>query len=172
MVGKRMSVLLAAAIVSTSACQTDRVSGPEAITPNLAAQSGGVETNVSIPITLGVFVPCANGGSGEVIVVSGFLHYLFNVTIDARGGFHVKQHNQPQGLSGVGLTTCDKYQGTGVTQYSENLSPGVTYSYVNNFRMIGQGPGNNYLVHENYHVTINANGELTTTHDNISIECK
>ena len=74
-----------------------------------------------------------------MIVVSGFLHYLFNVTIDARGGFHVKQHNQPQGLSGVGLTTCDKYQGTGVTQYSENLSPGVTYSYVNNFRMFGQG---------------------------------
>jgi hypothetical protein len=43
---------------------------------------------------------------------------------------------------------------------------------VNNFRIIGQGPGNNYLVHEVFHVTINANGEVTAYVDNFSIECK
>ena len=36
--------------------------------------------------------------------------------------------------------------------------------------IIGQGPGNNYLVHETGIITVNANGATTTDIDNISIE--
>jgi hypothetical protein len=43
---------------------------------------------------------------------------------------------------------------------------------VNNFRIIGQGKGNNFLVHENLHLTINANGVATAVHDNFSIDCR
>lgn len=43
---------------------------------------------------------------------------------------------------------------------------------INHFRMVGQGPGNNYEVHENSHVTVNANGDFTASHDNLSITCK
>jgi len=43
---------------------------------------------------------------------------------------------------------------------------------VNNFYMIGQGPGNNFKVHETYHYTIDANGELTAFVDNFSVTCK
>jgi hypothetical protein len=45
-------------------------------------------------------------------------------------------------------------------------------TFVNNFRIIGQGPGNNFVLHENFHLTINANGEVTTVHDNFSADCK
>jgi len=131
-----------------------------------------VETNVSIPFGLAPFVPCANGGLGEVILMSGNLHILINVTTDAAGGFHVKQHFQPQGLTGTGLVTGAKYQGTGVTQSSQNMTAGQTYTFINNFRMIGQGKGNNLLVHQNFHQTINANGEVTSLHNNSSVECR
>jgi hypothetical protein len=43
---------------------------------------------------------------------------------------------------------------------------------VNNFRIIGQGRGNNFLVHENVHLTITANGDVGTAHDNFGVECK
>jgi hypothetical protein len=43
---------------------------------------------------------------------------------------------------------------------------------VNNFRIIGQGPGNNYLVHETEHIIFNANGTLTVFHDNFSAACR
>jgi hypothetical protein len=119
-----------------------------------------------------VFVPCADGGAGELVEFEGNLHVLIAETADNKGGFHVKMHFQPQGLSGVGLSTGDSYQATGVTQDHLNLKAGVTYTYVNNFRMIGQGPGNNFLVHDTYHVTVNANGELTVEHINSSVECK
>ena len=130
-------------------------------------------TNEQIPTTLFAFVPCANGGAGEVIEVSGDLHVLSHVTISNSGNFHAKVHFQPMGISGFGLTTGDKYQATGVTQetFNDNQLP-FTDTYINNFRMIGQGPGNNFMVHQTIHITINANGEVTSEVVNEKISCK
>ena len=128
--------------------------------------------NVQIPFDLIVFVPCAAGGAGEDVALSGTLHVLFHTTIDNSGGFHTKFHFQPQGISGMGLTTGDKYQATGETQGTDNGKVGFESTFVNNFKIIGQGPGNNFLVHENFHITVNANGEVTASVDNFSVECK
>jgi len=43
---------------------------------------------------------------------------------------------------------------------------------VNNFYMIGQEPNNNFKVHETFHFTINANGEVTAFADNFSVTCQ
>jgi hypothetical protein len=128
--------------------------------------------NVRVPFETIVFVPCAAGGIGEEVYLSGSLHLLFRTTFDNRGGFHSKFHAQPQGLSGIGLTTGDKYQGTGVTQDNFNGRVGSTYTFVNNFWIIGQGSGNNLQIHENLHITVNANGEVTVFVDNFRVECK
>jgi hypothetical protein len=136
------------------------------------AQATTVTTNEQVPITLFAFVPCANDGAGELVELTGTLHLLSHVTIDAQGGLHVKQHAQPQGVSGIGLTTGDRYQGTGVTQSQFNATAAVEETFINNFRIIGQGPDNNFLVHSTFHVTVNANGEVTTVVDNFSIECR
>jgi hypothetical protein len=117
-------------------------------------------------------VPCANGGAGEEVALSGTLHDLFHITFDGSGGFHLKFHDNPQGLSGTGLTTGDKYQATGVTQSQFTGKVGSEETFINNFRIIGQGTGNNFLLHENYHVTVNANGTLTAFVDNFRLECK
>ena len=50
--------------------------------------------------------------------------------------------------------------------------PPFESSFVNNFKIVGQGPGNNYLVHENFHVTVSTNGDVTALHDNLTIDCK
>jgi hypothetical protein len=44
-------------------------------------------------------------------------------------------------------------------------------TYVNNFRIIGAGPGNNYSVHQTLHITVNANGVVTTEHGRADIDC-
>ncbi len=125
-----------------------------------------------IPIELFVFVPCANGGSGELVYLAGSLHVLYHITLNDRGGYHAKSLAEPQGVSGVGLTTGDRYVGTGVTQDQFNGTVGYEFTYINNFRIIGQGKGNNFLVHETYHVTVNANGEVTAYVDNFSVGCR
>ena len=49
-------------------------------------------------------------------------------------------------------------------QYSE--------SFNNNFRIIGEGPGNDLLIHEVAHITINANGRVRVFFDRLSADCK
>jgi hypothetical protein len=133
-----------------------------------------VVTNTSFPITLDVFVPCANGGAGETIEVSGNLHDMFSVTIDSNGGIHVSQQDNPQGVGGVGLTTGDKYRATGVTRsdFSTTSSGVFQFTFINRFDMVGQGPGNNFSVHETEHVTVLPDGTVTVFFDNFSVTCK
>jgi hypothetical protein len=119
-----------------------------------------------------VNIPCAMGGAGEDVLLSGYLHVLTHTTLDGNGGFHAKEHFQPQGISGIGQTSGDKYQATGVTQRSFNGKVGFEETHVNNFRIIGQGPGNNYLIHSTIHTTVNANGVVTSVVHNIRADCK
>jgi hypothetical protein len=139
------------------------------ITPANAA----VQVNDTTVISLTVFIPCAAGGAGEVVDLNGPLHTLISFTINGSnvsGYFHF----QPQGISGTGETTGVKYQATGITQesFKNSLQNGqANFTFVNNFRIIGQGPGNNFLVHETLHFTVNADGTLTVFHDNFSISC-
>jgi hypothetical protein len=171
---KRLTILLPAALLFGLGCESPptAVSAGRSGTPNFSAITSG--SNTIVQVELFVFVPCANGGAGEVIDVSGPLHIVMTTIISDAGNFHAKFHFQPQGISGFGLVTGDKYQATGVTQEEfsiEGVLP-ITETFVNNFRMIGQGPGNNFLVHENFHITIDANGVLSAFQDNFSIECK
>ena len=133
-----------------------------------------VEENDTTDIKLSIFIPCAAGGAGEVVDLAGPLHTLVSFTINgnnASGFFHF----QPQGITGAGETTGGKYQATGVTEesFKSSLQNGqANLTFVNNFRIIGQGPGNNYLVHETLHITMNAGGTVTVSHDNFTVDCK
>ena len=124
--------------------------------------------NGKVPIDFVVFIP----STGHLVELSGNLHEVIEETVDSSGGIHIKEHFQPQGLSGVDLTDGTKYQATGVTQDQETFSAnGATeFSFVNNFKIIGQGPENNFTVHETTHFTFNANGVLTATVDNLKID--
>lgn len=140
----------------------------------IVSAKAAVEVNDRTDLSLAVFVPCAAGGAGEVVDLTGPLHTLISFTINGNNvsGFF---HFQPQGISGTGETTGAKYQATGVTQesFKNSLQNGqANETFINNFRIIGQGPGNNFLVHETLHFTINAEGTVTVSHDNFSVDCK
>jgi hypothetical protein len=118
------------------------------------------------------WVPCAADGAGEYVIISGILHDMYHFTMDDTGGYHLVLHSQPMGVKGVGETTGDIYQGTGVYQDVYNGVVGETGTLIDVYQMIGQGPGNNFKVHETLHVTVNANGELITDIANFTVECK
>jgi hypothetical protein len=48
----------------------------------------------------------------------------------------------------------------------------ITETFVNNFRIIGDGTGNNLLVHSTFHITVNAAGVLTAFVDGFRSECR
>ncbi len=158
---------LAGCSSSPTGPSTDATAG---IAPDLRATS--FTENQKDPLDFSALIPCAAGGVGEIVDFSGTLHVLLHVTVNGTK-VTIKQHFQPQGVKGIGETTGDVYNATGVTQdVSRSGTVGFTETFVNNFKLIGPGPGNNLLVHENLHITVNANGTLTVLKDHVTVTCK
>jgi hypothetical protein len=162
-------ILGVAALLAAAACQEQPVTAPARAMPRFDAVAA--TASLQVPFALDVFIPCVP----EDANLSGTLHALLHLTLDAGGGFHGVVHFQPMGVSGVGLTTGLKYQATGVTETTESFaSSGAPFdsTSVDNFRIVGQGPGNNVLVHALTHYTVTANGDLTAAVLQASAECK
>lgn len=140
----------------------------------VTAAQAEVVVNDKQTMPFAIFVPCANGGAGEVVSGTIDQHNVISFTINDNN-VSGKFHSQAQGGDLTGETTGDKYQATGGGQFRFNDSlqnDQFNQAFVINFRIIGPGPGNNFLVHQNGHVTINANGDVTVVHSSFSIDCK
>jgi hypothetical protein len=153
---KKVAVLAAVAAVALA-------------TANLA--QAAVSSNVSAPLATSTFVPCANGGAGEVVNLTGSLHILATVTVDSAGGVHGTLLFNPQDVSGVGSVSGVAYKGTGATLSAFTGRVGAVSTLVNNFRIIGAGGAANLQVHENVAVVVNANSTVTTSVDHVSVTC-
>ena len=139
------------------------------------SQATTLTTNIQIPINIALFVPCAAGGAGETVTVAGTLHILDIVTIDAAAGsIRLEEHFNPTGVVGTGLTTGDKYRGTGITRSSFHVTPAGTFEFthINRFNVIGQGRASNFTIRETVHTTVLADGTATSTVGNFTTVCK
>ncbi len=164
---KRFAFLPVLVLAVVAACQDAQMPTAGATPP---APSLALDHNAhAIPFAMSVFVPCA----GEVVQLTGELHDTYLLTINGNN-VTMKFHTNPTGVVGTGMITGDKYQATGVTQ---GLNRGsfvnglIEFVYIDNFRVIGQGTGNNFLVHVTQHVTVTPNGVLTGEVLNSSIQC-
>jgi hypothetical protein len=154
---KRILVLLAIATVGVAASVT-------------AAQAE-VVSNETVSYAYSGFVPCANGGAGELLTGRIDVHNLITSTVNGNVDSWQFQF-QPRG-SLVGRITGDMYQLTGVTRgtYTDSVQSGeYTLTYVNSYQLIGPGPGNNLHVREIAHLTLDGD-DVVVQHDDFSIEC-
>ena len=135
------------------------------------AAQAGVSTNETVSYAWSGWVPCANGGAGELLTGRIDVHNL--VTSTDNGNVYSWQFQfQPRG-SLVGRVTGDTYQLTGVSRgsYTNSLQSGeYVLSYVNRYQLIGPGSGNNLVVRETAHMTIDGD-DLVVQHDDLVIEC-
>jgi hypothetical protein len=137
-----------------------------------SAQATTTTNNFQTSIDIVAFVPCAAGGEGEYVFFSGTLHGVAVTTIDDTGTFHTVLHFEPQGIQGEGLTTGANYQWTGATQATYNGLVGYENTFINNYRLIGEGTNNNLLIHQTFHATVQPDGEVTVFVDDYSVECR
>ena len=83
-------------------------------------------------------------------------------------------HFQPQDSYLEGLSTNMKYQANGVTQQMFDSKPdgdgAITYTYINRFHIVGNGV--QYYVKRTVHLTVNANGMISSDVSSFSAECK
>ena len=126
-------------------------------------------TNVVIPFGFEA-TECGN----ETVVVSGRVHVVMHGTISSSANVHAVLHVNPQNIRGFGLTTGTEYLAPGMLHTVTNMNgpAPVTETFVNNFELIGQGAAPDFMLHQNIHLTMNANGEITAAFDHFTSECK
>lgn len=149
------------------------VAGMVALSGGVAsAQASSVTQEQRVPISGATFVPCANGGLGENIEISGTLHSLMHVTTDDRGGFHVLFHTQLTGLSGTGMLSGDAYRMSALTLDHANLTNGASeMTSVARTRTVGMGSAPTLVLEFTVHFTYNANGTPTAQVVNFGADC-
>jgi hypothetical protein len=110
---------------------------------------------------------------GEAIHLSGTLLAQFRTTETSGGNLAVGFHFNPQGITGVGLTSGATYHATGETQGTTTIKAkgGISDTFVNNFKIIGEGSAQNFLQTDVFHLTVNANGDVTATVEKSMIRC-
>lgn len=169
---QRLPLVLAAA--SLVAC-TESPTGPVTVLPDAPAVAMQNSSSSSIvPFKMGAWISCANGGAGETVDLEGELRFVTHTSTDGHGGTLTKTHVQPWGVWGEGRVTGARYKGVGMTQEQQYEVPSgeSRYSFVNNFRLIGKGPGNDLHIHSVTHMSTDANGVMAANVEVQSTDCK
>ncbi len=106
--------------------------------------------------------------TGEDILLSGRIHLVSQLQSD---GSEVGHFNY-QGVSGVGLTSGTTYRASTVDHFRLVAPFPSDITSVRSLRLISPGPEDDLLVRFLFHITVNANGEITAEVENVNIECK
>ncbi|MBA3554890.1 MAG: hypothetical protein H0W29_09070 [Gemmatimonadales bacterium] len=145
---------------------------PEFPTTSYAPQNAVTQFREKIPIeeTITFFSECA----GEIVELQ--IRQLLIIHEVTREGvmFHGHFTILDRGTSGVGLTSGTRYRQVGVTKGNLNIHEPVpvTESFVNQLNLISAGSRPNLTIHESFHITINANGEIAVVRETERVECK
>jgi len=105
--------------------------------------------------------------SGEDVEISGTIHMVNKTLVD---GSVIGQFNY-QDVTGVGLTSGITYRVSAVDQVRLAAPFPSSISSVQSFHLISNGSSSNLIVQVLYHVTVNANGEVTASIDSLSMQC-
>lgn len=165
-----ITFLAASALTACSDAPTHDLTAP--LGPRLGSVSGQrastFTTNEVFPFAF-VSVEC-----GMTVELSGRLHVVVHGTISSSGNVHAVVHVNPQNIRGFEPATGNVYLAPGMAQTVTNLNgpAPVTETFVNNFHLIGHGAALDFLFHQNMHITINANGEITAAFDHVNFACK
>lgn len=108
---------------------------------------------------------------GDVVEFDGLFHVVVNEVISNSGNITAKFHINAKG-TGVGQTSGAVYQWNDAINETLNLSKGGNLTRTQTFSLVSQGKTQNFKGHLTYHITVNANGEVTTEFENLSVECK
>ena len=124
--------------------------------------------NQDIPISGIATNPC----NGELVDYAGFLHQNTSLTLDHSGGTHVDVHQNLNGATGRRRNDRSDLPVTASVHESFNTSGlGGSDTFTLHANTIGQGKVPNFTMDILQHITVNANGDVTTLTDRTTTAC-
>ena len=136
----------------------------------LAAPANGFTATTANRSNFDSTFPLCNG---ELVHVSGPLLVVESTSSTSSGGLITSLHFNPQGVTGVNLSTGAVYQATGMTGDVSVNSPagGFASTFVNQFRTQATGGSESFIVTELFHVTMSPDGTVRVLFDHFSPAC-
>ena len=168
-----LSVFVAALLFSCSKNVAD-IAQPtiEEVTAANASSKGGNDNTIhAVPFETTVFVPCANGGAGENVVLTGFTNFIYQ-THWTDHGFTLVYHDNVHQVTGTGVSSGESFVASGGTN-------GVVMGSWVNSQWIGTTIGQMRLISGNtsfvitykYHVTVTQDGSVVVESEELTTEC-
>ena len=168
-----LSVLTVTLLFSCSknAADVPNPANEVAATASRPEQSSNDNIIHAVPFETTLFVPCANGGAGENVVLSGFTNFVYRISWTDRGftsGYHENVHE----VKGVGAITGEKFTASGGTNGT------VMGSWVNDqwvgilnrqMRVIGQNTS--FTVKYKSHITVISDGTVKVNNIEQTADC-
>ncbi|HEY9477250.1 MAG TPA: hypothetical protein VIQ26_02350 [Microbacteriaceae bacterium] len=169
----RPSGILGLCLVLLYGCGGGGVTGSTDATPSSGLRSSVVKAPVPLELIDTTFVPCA-GDNGELVELDVREQIVTHESTDSQGRTHVQFIVNDKGTTGTGLLTGTQYRQIGATRENDLVveDAPVVVSFANILNLVGQGQAPNLLIHETFHLTINANGVTTVEREIERIECR
>ncbi len=111
--------------------------------------------------------------TGDLVEITGTIRHHVVFVNDGSGGFH---GNGIFVMSGSGVSEDGtRYVASFVGQVSQYIAPGdgvVAVTAPFTFRLVSTDGSANLYVREEFHITINANGEVVGSRSDLSVVCR
>ncbi|MGH7561435.1 MAG: hypothetical protein ACRENB_10485 [Gemmatimonadales bacterium] len=119
---------------------------------------------------LDVSVAIADACTGETVTLAGRILVVTGEIFDAGGGYHLRIRESFH-MTGAGLTSGTPYVATHHQTLHTRLAAGSTFRQEERLRLITMGAGPNAVAVFVLRFTVNANGDVTASVSDISLEC-
>ncbi|MGH2626939.1 MAG: hypothetical protein ACRDHY_09855 [Anaerolineales bacterium] len=133
-------------------------------------------TRFTIPVDELFAAPCANGGAGENIRITGSNAISIQETITPSNNRILRIHLQPE-ISGVGETSGDRYRASRSPGQIMEIERGDGLPFLINFLpqpivLIGEDAAGTILIYTRFQLVINNNDVTTVVKENFSARCQ
>ncbi|HEX7318370.1 MAG TPA: hypothetical protein VF297_30975 [Pyrinomonadaceae bacterium] len=137
---------------------------------NAFGQASTTTTNETVAFTSTLFNPC----NGDTVTFSGNMNVVNTLTVDGNGGTHLKTHTNYQNVTGTGTPSGISYNVRTVSNEVTNDNDGPQYNatVISTVKLIAHGPSLDFYLRVVMHVTVNANGETTSSVQESNFECR
>jgi hypothetical protein len=107
-------------------------------------------------------------------LVNGTIHIVTHQTDNGSGGMNMTMIFTTQDVFAVGQITGTVYRGPGefMTKLNTSGPPPLEFSSLFRIPFIGTGGANSFVLDDLFHITIDANGDITALVNSSSVVCR
>jgi hypothetical protein len=143
----------------------------EVATVNASYHQSNRTSITDVPFENTLFVPCANGGAGEYVSISGETNFVYQIAWNDQS-FHLSYQSNDHNVTGIGLASAENFVGSGGS-HDAVMGSWVNGEFISNLvqetRLIGQNT--KFTIRYKLHLVILSNGDVTVNIREQTADC-